>query len=172
MNNPESLTFLGTLATILVWLISWVNGWNNGLCATPPMGWANWNSFGCNYNDSLLREEANALVNYGFKDAGYNIIIIQECIVPYGNRTKNGTLIPDPNKFPYGIRNLTDYIHSLDLKVGIYTDVGPQTCAGYQGSYNYEQIDANTFINDWKIDFIEEDSCHKPQNYTLSLFNI
>ena len=83
----------------------------------------------------MIRQEANALVTQGFKDAGYEIMIIQECIVPYGDRTQNGTLIPDINKFPYGIRNLTDYIHSLGLKAGIYTDVGQRTCAGYQGSF-------------------------------------
>ena len=66
-------------------------------------------------------------------DAGYKTMIIQECIVPAGHRTKEGVLIPDKNKFPNGIDGLCDYIHSKGLKCGIYTDVGPETCAGYEG---------------------------------------
>eukprot|EP01084_Bolivina_argentea_P189707 326186_1 len=142
-----------------------VISWSNGLVTTPPMGWANWNTFGCNYNDTTIRQQAKAMVDLGLKDVGYEILIIQECIVKAGDRNASGILQPDPIKFPYGIPNLVDYIHSLGLKAGIYTDVGPETCAGYEGSYNHEVIDAKTFA-DWGIDFIEEDSCHHPTNYS------
>ena len=57
------------------------------------------------------------------------------------------------------------FIHSLGLKAGIYTDVGPETCAGYECSFDHEMIDAQTFAS-WGIDFIEEDSCHHPTNYS------
>lgn len=39
------------------------------------------------------------------------------------------------------------------------TDVGPETCAGYEGSYNHEVVDAQTYAS-WGVDFVEEDSCH------------
>lgn len=50
--------------------------------------------------------------------------------------------------------------HSL-AQAGIYTDVGPQTCAGYVGSFGHEAQDAATFAA-WGLDFVEEDSCHHP----------
>ena len=117
------------------------------------------------------------------RDAGYDIIIIQECItkaggcrtvdsfmfvhfifINLGHRDANGVPQPDPKKFPHGIKDLVDYIHSKKLRAGIYTDVGPQTCAGYEGSYNHDAIDALTYAQ-WGIDFIEEDACHKPADH-------
>ena len=34
------------------------------LAPTPPMGFANWNGFGCNYNDTTIRRIADALARY------------------------------------------------------------------------------------------------------------
>ena len=72
-------------------------------------------------------------------------MIIQECITLAGHRDASGVPQPDPKKFPFGIKGLCDYIHSKVLLCGIYTDVGPKTCAGWEGSYNHEQVDAKTY---------------------------
>ena len=72
-------------------------------------------------------------------------MIIQECITLAGHRDASGVPQPDPKKFPHGIKGLCDYIHSKGLLCGIYTDVGPKTCAGWEGSYNHEQVDAKTY---------------------------
>jgi alpha-galactosidase len=37
------------------------------------------------------------------------------------------------------IQALGDYIHSLGLKFGIYSDTGKKTCEGYPGSWGYEK---------------------------------
>ena len=60
-------------------------------------------------------------------------------------------------------------LHSCQkgLKAGIYTDVGPKTCAEYEGSYQHDEQDAQTFAS-WGIDLIEEDFCHKPAGYTAA----
>jgi alpha-galactosidase len=138
---------------------------------TPPMGWANWNSMGCNYNEETIRAIADRMVSSGMKDAGYSYLIIQECIVPAGHRAADGTLLPDPEKFPHGIPALISYIHQKGLKAGIYTDLGPKTCAGYEGSYGHEEQDARTFAA-WGVDLIEEDFCHKPEGFTaLQLYS-
>jgi alpha-galactosidase len=134
------------------------------LAATPPMGWANWNSLGCNYDETTIRNMADHMVSSGMKEAGYQYLIIQECIVPSGHRDDDSTLIPDPHKFPHGIPALVEYIHQRGLKAGIYTDVGPQTCADYEGSFEHEMKDAQTFAS-WGIDLIEEDFCHKPAGF-------
>ncbi len=137
------------------------------LASTPPMGWANWNSLGCNYDENTIRAIADRMVTSGMKDAGYTYLIIQECIVPAGHRAPDGTLLPDPQKFPHGLPALVEYIHSKGLKAGIYTDVGPKTCAGYEGSFQHEEQDARAFAS-WGIDLIEEDFCYKPSGYTAA----
>ncbi|MGB6728707.1 MAG: glycoside hydrolase family 27 protein [Terracidiphilus sp.] len=134
---------------------------------TPPMGWANWNSLGCNYDEGTIRAIADRLVSSGMRDAGYKYLIIQECIVPVGHRAPDGTLLPDAHKFPNGIPALVAYIHAKGLKAGIYTDLGPKTCANYEGSYQHEEQDAQTFAS-WGVDLIEEDFCYKPTGYTAA----
>ncbi|MFC9331568.1 NEW3 domain-containing protein [Kitasatospora sp. NPDC057015] len=131
----------------------------NGLARTPMMGFANWNSLGCNYDDAKMRSIADAMVSTGMKDAGYKYLLIQECIAK--TRDTNGKIVPDPVKFPYGIKNLIDYIHSKGLLAGIYTDAGTTTCAGYVASYGHETADAQTFA-DWGVDLIEDDWCNVP----------
>lgn len=137
------------------------------LAATPPMGWANWNSLGCNYDEVKIRAIADEMVSSGMRDAGYRYLIIQECIVPAGHRDATGVLLPDPQKFLHGIPALVAYIHSRGLKAGIYTDLGPLTCAKYEGSFQHEEQDARTFAS-WGIDLVEEDFCFKPEGYTAA----
>jgi len=65
----------------------------------------------------------------------------------------------DPKKFPNGMKALTDYVHSLSLKIGIYTAVSATTCGGYSASLNFEAIDAQAFA-DWGFDFVKHDTCN------------
>jgi len=44
---------------------------------------------------------------------------------------------------------LAEYVHSKGLLFGLYSDAGTRTCQGRPGSYNYEQIDAQTYAK-WK----------------------
>lgn len=136
------------------------------LAPTPPMGWASWNYYFCNYDERTIRSQADALVSTGMRDFGYKYVIIQECIAP--TRDAHGHLVPDAARFPHGIPALVSYIHSRGLKAGIYTDVGPLTCFSdrhYQGSYNHELEDASTFAK-WGIDLVEVDFCNKPKDHT------
>lgn len=139
--------------------------WPN-LAPTPPMGWANWNYYFCDYNDQTIRDQADALVSTGMRDLGYRYVIIQECIA--SARDEDGRLLPDKSRFPHGIPALVEYIHSKGLKAGIYTDVGPYTCFSnprFQGSYNHEAQDAATFAS-WGIDLVEVDFCNKPEGHS------
>src|SRR5690349_11237050 len=49
------------------------------LAPTPPMGWNSWNTFGCNIDEKLIRDTADALVASGMKDAGYEYVNIDDC---------------------------------------------------------------------------------------------
>src|ERR1019366_7872683 len=52
----------------------------SGLAPAPPMGWAKWNSLACNYDETTIRAMADHIVSSGMREAGYNYLIIQECI--------------------------------------------------------------------------------------------
>ena len=136
------------------------------LAPAPPMGWASWNHYFCDYDEKTIREQADALVSTGMRDAGYKYLIIQECIAP--RRDTKGNLVVDSARFPSGIRELAAYIHKLGLKAGIYTDIGRNTCypdPKFQGSYGHEQQDADTFAA-WGIDLVEMDYCNRVETHS------
>lgn len=127
---------------------------------TPPMGWNTWNTFATNINEQLILDSAQILVSTGLRDAGYNYVVIDDgwCL---RQRDENGRLVPDPEKFPRGIRALADDLHAMGLKLGLYSCAGNMTCGRYPGSNSYEFIDAETFA-EWHIDYLKYDYCHKP----------
>lgn len=129
----------------------------DNLAMTPPMGWNSWNKFGCNVDEKLIREVADALVSTGMKDAGYTYINIDDCW--HGDRDSLGFIHPDPKRFPSGMKALADYIHSKGLKLGIYSDAGSQTCGGKPGSRGYEFQDAQTYAK-WGVDYLKYDWCN------------
>ena len=128
----------------------------------PPMGWNTWNTFGHVPSDELIRTTADAMVDNGLLAAGYEYLVIDDCWA-LKERDANGRLVPDPEKFPNGMKALADYVHSKGLKFGMYSCCGTMTCAGYPSSYDYEFIDAETFAS-WGVDFLKYDHCYKPGN--------
>ncbi|KAK4884295.1 hypothetical protein RN001_000566 [Aquatica leii] len=70
-----------------------------------------------------------------------------------------GRLQPDPDRFPFGMKDLADYVHSKGLKFGMYENFGGYTCAGYPGIINHLEEDAKTFA-EWEIDYIKIDGCN------------
>jgi alpha-galactosidase len=128
-----------------------------GLALTPPMGWNSWNTFACNVDEALIREMADAMVSSGMKDAGYTYIVIDDCW--HGQRDSLGFIHPDPQRFPSGIKALSDYIHSKGLKFGIYSCAGDKTCGGRPGSRGHEYQDALTYAQ-WGVDYLKYDWCN------------
>jgi alpha-galactosidase len=129
-----------------------------GLAKTPPMGWNSWNRFQCDgINEKVIRQSADALVSSGLKSAGYEYITIDDCWQV--DRDKAGNIIPDPKKFPSGIKALADYIHSKGLKFGIYSCAGTETCAKRPGSRGYEFQDARQYAA-WGVDYLKLDWCN------------
>jgi alpha-galactosidase len=126
--------------------------------ATPPMGFNDWNAFGCDVDDSLIRETADAMVANGMAAAGYRYVNIDDCWSLH-DRDTDGRLVPDPVKFPEGIKGVADYVHGRGLKLGIYGDAGTATCAGYPGSLGHERVDAQTWA-DWGVDYLKYDNCN------------
>src|SRR2546429_672363 len=127
---------------------------DNALARTPPMGWNSWNKFAGRVEDAAVRGMADAMAANGMKDAGYVYVNIDDTW--QGEREKNGNITTN-KKFP-DMKALADYVHSKGLKIGIYSSPGPNTCAGYEGSYGHEEQDAKTYA-EWGIDYLNYDWC-------------
>ncbi len=132
------------------------------LANRPPMGWNSWNTFGENIDEKLIMETADIIVEKGYKELGYEYVIIDDCW-SLRQRDENGRLVPDPKKFPHGMKYLADYVHSKGLKFGMYSCAGILTCARYPSSYGHEYIDAQTFA-EWEIDYLKYDFCNFPES--------
>lgn len=126
----------------------------------PPMGWNSWNTFASNINEQLIFDTADRMVADGYLDAGYEYLVIDDCW-SLRERGEDGRIIPDPEKFPHGMKAVADYVHSKGLKFGMYSCCGSLTCAGYPASYEHEFLDAQTFA-EWGVDFLKYDNCYKP----------
>ena len=125
--------------------------------AGPPMGWNSWNRFGCNINEQLIRDQADAMVKSGMREAGYTYVVVDDCWMA-NERDADGKLQADPTTFPSGMKALGDHIHAQGLKFGIYSSAGTQTCEGRPASRDHEEVDAQTFA-DWGADFLKYDYC-------------
>src|SRR5579859_5482098 len=134
---------------------------DNGLAKTPPMGWNSWNKFAGRVDDAAVRGVADAMVKSGMKDAGYVYINIDDTWE--GERDAKGNI--QSNKKFHDMKALSDYVHSKGLKLGIYSSPGPNTCAGYEGSYGHEEQDARTYAA-WGIDYLKYDWCGARNLYT------
>jgi len=129
-----------------------------GLAMTPPMGWNSWNTFQTNINEKLVKETADKMVSSGMKDAGYQYLVLDDGWMAM-ERDSAGNLVPDPKKFPHGMKELVDYVHSKGLKFGLYNCAGTKTCAGYPGTRGYEYQDAR-FYASLGIDYLKFDWCN------------
>jgi len=127
------------------------------LALTPPMGWNSWNKFGCNVSEGMIRSMADAVVRSGMKDAGYEYVNIDDCWQV--SRDAQGNIVPDSQRFPHGMKAVGDYIHSLGLKFGVYSDAGSKTCAGRPGGLGHEYQDAIQYAA-WGVDYLKYDWCN------------
>lgn len=130
------------------------------IVSKPPMGWNSWNTFGENISEQLIMETADKMVEEGYLAAGYEYLIIDDCW-SLRRRGEDGRIVPDPVKFPHGMKYVADYVHSKGLKFGMYSCAGLMTCADYPGSYDHEFVDAQTFA-DWGVDYLKYDYCNFP----------
>jgi hypothetical protein len=132
---------------------------------TPTMGWSSWNTFALDINEQLIRQQADAMHESGLQEAGYSYINIDDGY--WDGRGEDGNLRLNTELFPSGMRALVDYIHSLGLKAGIYSDAGDNTCgSGNRRSWGvgvglagHEKQDCQLYFLDWDFDFIKVDWC-------------
>lgn len=142
------------------------NGQEKAGFLPPLMGWSSWNTYHVNINEELIKKQADALVSQGLKDVGYLYINVDDGF--FGHRDETGKMHAHPERFPNGMRVVSDYIHSLGLKAGIYSDAGDNTCGSIYdddangvgaGLYGHEQQDMDLYLKEWNYDFIKIDYC-------------
>ncbi|MGV9253083.1 NPCBM/NEW2 domain-containing protein [Streptomyces sp. NPDC003697] len=135
---------------------------DDGLALTPPMGFNNWNSTHCRaeFDEDMVKAIADIFVDKHLRDAGYQYVNLDDCwALP--QRDGDGKLVPDPVRFPNGIKAVADYVHAKGLKLGIYSSAGTKTCnsAGFPGALGHEYSDARQFA-DWGVDYLKYDNCN------------
>jgi len=166
MNKRRLTVIAGLLATLAAGTVTTSMALNNGLVKTPPMGWNSWNCFGPNIDETKIKGVADAMVSTGLKDAGYIYLNLDDNWMAQ-SRDASGNLRGDPTRFPKGMKELGDYIHSKGLKFGIYGDRGTVTCyfrdnfknlTTQSGSIGREPQDAKTFAS-WGVDYLKYDNC-------------
>lgn len=121
------------------------------------MGWSSWYRFGCGINEALIERTARAIVSSKMEATGYRYIAIDDCWMSQ-TRDSAGNLRADAAKFPDGIAGVASYVHARGLKLGIYLDAGPATCAGFPGSAGHFRQDART-VASWGVDLVKLDYC-------------
>lgn len=151
-----------------------------GRAATPPMGWSSWNAFGTDIDEAKILGSAQRIADSGLAARGYRYINIDDGWA-IRRQIPDGRLVIRADRFPSSVqggsfRPLTDKLHAMGLKAGIYSDLGRNTCSqAYSGNetdlpkgsvlereiglYGHIDQDINLFFGDWGFDFIKVDGC-------------
>jgi len=155
----------------------------DAICLTAPMGWNSYNVWGANIDADRVLAAARAMVNSGLSQHGFTYINIDD-----GWQGQRGgplnAVQADPKSFP-DMRRMTDEIHALGLKVGIYhtpwvTSYGRRIGASSEnpdglwdkslsdgprnkkilphaiGRYHFMKQDAQQFAQ-WNVDYLKYD---------------
>ncbi|MDY3275033.1 MAG: alpha-galactosidase [Agathobacter sp.] len=124
----------------------------------PVMGWNSWNAFGSGNTERLTKDMADALVELGLAQLGYQYVVLDDGC--YKSERVDGKLSNETMKFPGGFKALADYVHAKGLKFGMYNDIGTNLCAGAAvGTCGHEMTDARSYM-DWGVDFLKVDNCY------------
>ena len=148
------------------------------IALTPPMGWNSWNTLCYRLTQEKAMAAAKAMDASGLGDYGWAYVNlddwwemnnsgckrVEERKRDFGGREDvigpardaQGKIIPN-RSFP-DMKGLTDYVHSLGFKAGLYSGPGPLTCGQCEASYGHELQDAESW-SDWGFDYIKYDWC-------------
>lgn len=156
--------------------------YSRGAAQLPPMGWNSWNAFALDISEAKLLGSAQVIVESGLAARGYRYINIDEGW--WARRGSDGRLIIRADKFPSArmadgrtsFRPLTDRLHAMGLKAGIYSDIGRNSCGQIHsddtanlpsgtvaerevGLYGHVDQDIALYFGEWGFDLIKVDAC-------------
>ena len=133
-----------------------VVGGDHKLALTPPMGWNSWNVWGTTVDADKVRAAADEMIATGLARHGFQYINIDE---GWDQEKRDAAGRIQAQDSFHDMHDMTAYVHSKGLRVGIYSSPGPLTCDGpFSGSWQHEEQDAQTFA-DWGFDYLKYDWC-------------
>jgi alpha-galactosidase len=154
-----------------------------GAAQRPPMGWNSWNAFASDIDEAKLMGSARVIVETGLAAKGYRYIDLDDGWW-LRRQASDGRIVIRAAKFPSAaigdgrtsFRPLTDRLHAMGLKAGIYSDIGRNSCAQLYSSdglnqpegtlaerevglYGHIDQDIRLYFTDWGFDLIKVDAC-------------
>ncbi|KTT72778.1 NPCBM/NEW2 domain-containing protein [Sphingomonas sanguinis] len=155
-----------------------------GQAALPPMGWNSWNAFNSDVDEDKVMASARLIVDKGLREAGYRYINIDDGWW-LRRRQPDGRMVIRADKFPSAkagsnqqtsFRPLTDRLHAMGFKAGIYSDIGRNSCGQVYtpnfanqpegtiaerevGLYGHIDQDIALYFREWGFDYIKVDGC-------------
>jgi hypothetical protein len=154
-----------------------------GIAATPPMGWNSWNAFGSGIDEEKLLASAQIIRSSGLQAKGYRYIDLDDGWW-LKRRQGDGRILIRTANFPSAttpdgstsFRPLTDRLHAMGYKAGIYSDIGRNSCAELYstdglnqpegtlaerevGLYGHVDQDIALYFAEWGFDLIKVDAC-------------
>ena len=106
------------------------------ICLTPPMGWNSWNCWSEKVSAERVKASAEAMVKSGLIDHGWTYVNIDDAW--QGKRSGRFNAIQPNGKFP-DMQELCEYVHSIGLKVGIYSTPWITSYAGFIGGSSNDE---------------------------------
>ncbi|KTF69670.1 NPCBM/NEW2 domain-containing protein [Sphingomonas sp. HT-1] len=156
---------------------------HRGAAPLPPMGWNSWNAFTSDIDEEKLLASAKVIVDSGLAAKGYRYIDIDDGWWLRRNQP-DGRMVIRTKAFPSAamadgttsFRPLTDRLHAMGLKAGIYSDIGRNSCGQVftstfpgqpegtvlereVGLFGHVDQDIRLYFADWGFDLIKVDGC-------------
>ncbi len=100
------------------------------IALTPPLGWNSWNVWADKVSGERIRDCADAMVASGLAAHGYSYVNIDDTW--QGKRSRKTNALQPNEKFP-DMAGLCDYVHSLGLRIGIYSTPWTTSYAHFRG---------------------------------------
>lgn len=155
----------------------------NKAAATPPMGWNPWNAFRTEVDEGKIMASAAKIKDSGLAAAGYRYINLDDGW--WLKRGADGRIAIRTSIFPSAavgnsgqtsFRPLTDRLHAMGFKAGLYTDSGKNSCSQRHDPHSpnlpegtvlereigldgYERQDLRVFFQEWGFDYVKVDAC-------------
>jgi alpha-galactosidase len=155
-----------------------------GQAPVPPMGWNSWNAFYSDVDEEKVMASARVIRDSGLAAAGYRYINIDDGWW-LKRRQSDQRMVIRTARFPSAdigkgdttsFKPLTDRLHAMGFKAGIYTDIGRNSCGQIYtpnfanqpegtiaerevGLYGHTDQDIALYFAEWGFDYIKVDGC-------------
>jgi alpha-galactosidase len=159
------------------------SAYSRGRADLPPMGWNSWNAFNTDIDEAKILGSARRMVDSGLVAKGYRYLNLDDGWW-LKRRVSDGRILVRTDRFPSAatpgggnsFRPLTDRLHAMGLKAGIYSDLGRNICSQAYGTdrinlpqgtvaerevglHGHVDQDIDLFFRDWGFDYVKVDGC-------------